>query len=435
MLNQFVQSLVDNLADILTIAALIVVVGGGVWFWLARKRRVDGIRRRLLADLELPGGLKETLAKALNADVAEMSALGAVSVVDVAWQYSLADPAIWDHFTGPAADHIANAMQNVDILKSALGDHAFPLVDNLLESLRSIEALSVFGDMASALPESAAHVGTAAVEAKSSALVDMLASSVWPHPEATASAVGLDVHIPLVTIAFAGYRAWRRSQKNDTTLKRNVEFAAVEVTTRAGGGLVGGKLGGVVGSLIVPGVGTVVGTVAGIVGGALGGAALGETIKKRHIEKASRQLDRSLESLGGYYLESSGSFNQVVDVFERQEQQYVSHLDETRRRLRRYSMPWRVAWPDEKLILLQETVHLAEDRLGSVKTGAAEAVDRLIFLRETDQRRQMGLLLLGNPALCTEIPCQPELIDPARAANERLIRELSQLGLSPQAVN
>jgi len=187
--------------------------------------------------------------------------------------------------------------------------------------------------------------------------------------------------------------------------------------------------------LIVPGVGTVVGTVAGVVGGALGGAALGETIKKRHVEKASRQLDRSLETLGGYYLESSGSFNQVVDVFERQEQQYVEHLGETRRRLRRYSMPWRVAWPDEKLILLQETVHLAEDRLGSVKTGAAEAVDRLIFLRETDQRRQMGLLLLGNPALCTEIPCQPELIDPARVANDRLLQELSQLGLRPQPVN
>ncbi len=436
MLEQFTDTLGRNLATVLTLA---VIVGGAaavILFVRARRRHVDGIRRRLTGEMKLPGRVKEVLAQAMNANVAEVGAIGAVSFVDVAWQYSMADPAIWDHFNGPAADHITDALQNLDVVKASFADHSLvPLWDNVVDFLRGVEASQAFHDIADKLP--LIHDSHAIVlESKGASLVDSLATGATAadvvDAKSAAADTGLGVHIPLVTIGFATYRAWRRAQKG-AALPRNVEFATIEVATRTTGGLVGGKVGGVVGTAVVPGVGTIVGMVAGAMAGAIGGAALGEVFKRRHVEKATEQLNDSLATLGETYIEDDAKFDLMIDVFRDHEARYVRNLRETKRRARRYAAaPWRTVWPDEKMILLNETVRLAEQRLGSVKAGTVEATDRLRFMRETGQRREMGVMLWSNPALCEEIVCDVELVGAVETANDRLRRELAQLGLNAE---
>lgn len=432
MFQAFVNSLAENAANVLTIAAVVGVLAAGVLLWRSRRRHIEGLRRKLHGQIEVPGRVRETLAKAFNADVAEMSTIGAVTFVDLAWHYSMADPSIWDHFDGPAADHVADAIQNLDVLKGALGDQSLPILGNVFEYLQGLEALQVFDELADKLPM-VGDAGTIVLDAKGASVVDALAANATPDTvaDAQASAVGdaagLLAHIPLITIAFATYRAWRRSQKG-AGFGRNVEFAAVEVTSRASGGLLGTTVGGAVGTFVVPGIGTMVGTVTGAVAGAVGGALVGESVKKRHMQKANRELNQSLETLGGTYLDDPARFQQVTDVFREQEAEYIAHLRGTKRRMRRYSLPWRAIWPDEKLILLQETVRLAEERLGSIQEGTVEAIDKLTFMRETGQRRQLGIMLWSNPALSAEIPADAELVSAVESANTRLQRELQQLG-------
>jgi hypothetical protein len=429
MFQVFIDSLVDNLADVLTIAAVIGVVGGAALYWFARRRRVRSLRRRLNGGVDIPGKVKAMVASAANADVAEMGAIATVSLVDLAWQYSMAAPEIWDHISGPSADRLIDAVQNLDVLKSTLGDQLFPFADNVIEYLRGLEAAQVFSDLAGQLPV-LGDVSSVVLEAKGSSVVDSLAAGATAAEAKAAAAgeVGLPVHLPLVTVGFATYRAWRRSQQG-AGLKRNVEFAAIEVTTRAGGGLLGGKAGGVIGTLIVPGVGTFIGTVAGAVAGAVGGALLGETVKKRHVQKVSDALNTSLERLGSEYLDHPGNFERLTDVFQEQEADYRSHLRAMKRRMVRYALPWRIVWPDAKLVLLQETVRLAEERLDTVREGTVEAVDRLTFMRTTGQRRELGVMLWSNPALCTELGCNGDIVGQVARQNERLRTELRHLGM------
>jgi hypothetical protein len=421
MVQVFIDSLVDNLADVLTIAAVIGVVAGAALYWFARRRRVRSLRRRLNGGVDIPGKVKAMVASAANADVAEMGAIATVSLVDLAWQYSMAAPEVWDHINGPGADHLIDVVQNLDVLKSTLGDQLFPFADNVIAYLRGLEAMQVFSDLAGQLPV-LGDASSVVLEAKGSSIVDSLAA-------AGPGDGGLPVHLPLVTVGFATYRAWRRSQKGGG-LKRNVEFAAIEVTTRAGGGLIGGKAGGVIGTLIVPGVGTFVGTVAGAVAGAVGGALLGETFKKRHVQKVSDALNTSLERLGSEYLDHPGNFKRLTDVFQEQEADYRSHLRAMKRRLARYALPWRIVWPDAKLVLLQETVRLAEERLDTVREGTVEAVDRLTFMRTTGQRRELGVMLWSNPALCTELGCNGDIVGQVARQNDRLRIELRHLGMA-----
>ncbi len=436
MLNSFSRALASNLAFVLTAALVAGAVAGGWLYVRARKRHVDRIRRRLGAHVPVPRGIKDTLAKALNADAAEIGAIGAVTFVDLAWQYSMADPTIWDHFHGPAATHITDAIQNLDVLKGTLGDHALPVVDNVFEYLRHLEALHVFGDLIDKLPVVGASTQVV-LEAKGASVVDtLIKTAITPDAATTAGTdvAALGLHIPVVTVGFAAYRAWRRSQKG-AGLRRNVEFATIEVATRATGGLVGGQVGGVIGTAIVPGVGTAVGAVAGAVAGALGGAVLGETIKKRHVERAGSDLNASLERLGATYLEDDANFAKVTGVFREQESEYLDHLGDMRRRLRRYAMPWRLAWPDEKLILLEETVHLAEERLSGIQQGTVDAIDRLAWMRASGQRRELGVMLWSNPALAEEVPCDVELVGAVRSANDRLRHEMQQFGVPlPEAM-
>jgi hypothetical protein len=430
MIQVFIDSLIDNLADVLTIAAVIGVVGGAALYWFARRRRVRSLRRRLNSGVDIPGKVKAMVASAANADVAEMGAIATVSLVDLAWQYSMAAPEVWDHISGPGADHLIDVVQNLDVLKSTLGDQLFPFADNVIAYLRGLEAAQVFGDLAGQLPV-LGDASSVVLEAKGSSVVDSLAAGATAAEAKAAAAgeAGLPVHLPLVTVGFATYRAWRRSQQG-AGLKRNVEFAAIEVTTRAGGGLLGGKAGGVIGTLIVPGVGTFVGTVAGAVAGAVGGALLGETVKKRHVQKVSDALNASLERLGSEYLDHPGNFERLTDVFREQEADYRSHLRAVKRHMVRYALPWRIAWPDAKLVLLQETVRLAEERLDTVREGTVEAVDRLTFMRTTGQRRELGVMLWSNPALCTELGCNSDIVGQVARQNERLRTELRHLGMA-----
>jgi gas vesicle protein len=431
----FVDVINDYGTELLTIALAIGIIVGMALFLRARGRHVDRLRRVLRGKVPIPETFKERLAKVLNADTAEFAAIGTVTFVDLAWHYSMADPAIWDHFHGPAADHMVDAIQNLDILKSTLGDKAIPVVDHILAYFQQIEATQVFHDLVHALPGLADAVPLV-LEGKASLLDQLVAhSSTIASVESKISAAGdaasgglsLLHHIPLVTIGFATYRAWRRGQKG-TALKRNLEFGAIEVATRASAGLIGGQVGGIIGTFIAPGMGTIVGGVTGAVAGTLGGASLGEALKKRRIKKAQRDLDSSLTELGRTYLEDR--YVELAHVFVEQEQEYIENLQQNQRRLRRYATPWRVIWPDQKLILFQETVAMAQERLGNIKQGTIDALDRLAYMRDQEQHREMGIILWSDPALCQQLPCDTHKIEVVREANDRMRYELAQLGIA-----
>ncbi len=428
--------LINNYGTELLIIALVIgVVVGLILFWRARGRHIDRLRRVLRGEVPIPESLKERLAKVFNANTAEFAAVGTVTFVDLAWHYSMADPAIWDHFHGPAADHITEAVQNLDVLKSTLGDKAVPVVDHILDYFQQVEATQVFHDLVHALP-GFTDAAPVVLEGKAS-LIDQLVdhSATVASVESKISAAG-DVatgglnllhHIPFVTIGFASYRAWRRGQKG-TALKRNLEFGAIEVTTRTSGGLIGGQVGGVIGTFIAPGVGTIVGSVTGAVAGTFGGAHLGEAFKKRRIKKAQQDLDTSLTELGRTYLEDQ--YVDLANVFVEQEQEYIENLQKNQRRLHRYATPWRVIWPDQKLILFQETVAMAQDRLGNIKQGTIDALDRLAYMRDQKQHRELGIILWSDPALCQQLPCDAHKIEVVREANDRMRYELAQFGIA-----
>lgn len=78
---------------------------------------------------------------------------------------------------------------------------------------------------------------------------------------------------------------------------------------------------------------------------------------------------------------------------------------------------------------------MAEDRLADIKHGTIEAVERLRFMRETAQYRQMGMLLWSDPALCEQVDCQGDLVGEVAQANERLKHELGQLARQTQGAS
>ncbi|MBN1428144.1 MAG: hypothetical protein JXB07_07150 [Anaerolineae bacterium] len=440
MFQHFINSLAENAADIVTWLVIIGISALLLLYLRARSRHIRRLRAHLNGEMSIPGQLKDVLAKILNVNAAEFTTIGAVTFVDVAWHYSMADPHIWDHFQGPAADHMADVIQNLDVLKSSLGDQAHHILDNVLGYFQGMEATQVFHDMIDHLSVagSAADAATLALDAPADSLVDSLsqASNVATTGiEAKATAVGdsgLLFHIPMITLGFATYRAWRRAQKG-AGLGRNLEFAAIEVTTRAGGGLVGGQLGGAVGTAVAPGVGTIVGGIAGAVAGAIGGALLGEEFKQRHIKQAQDKFNATLDELGVTYLQHPGRFRDLTDVFTEQERSYERNLRSMQRRLLHYQLlPWRVAWPDQKLVLLQETVKMARERLTTLKKGTIEAVDQLTYMRDRKQYRQMGVILWSDPALRQQLDCDPRLIGPIEQAHNQLLHEVGQIGVKTQ---
>jgi uncharacterized protein YcfJ len=396
-----------TLLPLLLVGALLV---GGAVLAFRRRRHIAALRAKVRGEVALPPTMLDTLKGVFTPEVTEAGAVGAVTLVDLAWQYSVAEPAVWDHLGSAAAERLTDLSGSIDALQGSMG--------SITESLHLAEATHVMADMLSAMP-TAGEAAITVVDAPTTGIVDTLADS-------TTDGGGLLLHVPLVTIGFATYRAWRRSQKG-TVIKRNVEFAAIEVTTRAGGGLAGAKLGGTVGTVVAPGVGSVIGTVAGAIAGTLGGALLGETVKKRHIDRAERDLKTALDALGRTYLHDDANFKRIIQLFREHEAQAIANIADVRRRLRRYRTPWRVIWPDERLILLEETVQLSQERLNELRGGTAEAIDKLNYMRAADQTRELGTLLAANPALQGELACAPSLVERVRETSTHLSYELGQL--------
>jgi hypothetical protein len=432
-MSAFVNALAENLADVLTLAAVVGLIAGGILFWRARQRRITRFRDQVNAVVPISGELRERLAQVFNSDVAEMASIGAVTFLDLVWHYSMADPQIWDHFQGVSGEHIADALQNLDVLKASMGDQAVPILGHVVHYFQGLEATQVFHDLVDQL----SHIGSASDSAavvlggQGESLADVLtghATSTGTSLAARTVTEGTLLHyVPLVTMGFATYRAWRRSQKG-AGLGRNVEFAAIEVATRAGGGLIGGQLGGVIGTFVAPGLGTILGSVAGAVAGAVGGAFLGEEVKVRHVRRSQQALDESLAELGETYLDDPKHYHQLTTVFVEHERGYVENLREMQRRLRRHALPWRRLWPDQKLVFLEETVRRAQEGLNEVKLGTVDALDRLAYMRDQGQHRKMGIMLWSNPAMCQQLECSEDLIGRVETANTRLTRELTQLG-------
>jgi len=470
-MNDFLSS-VSSLLQIILILG-VVVVG----FYLGRRWHIRKLRAHVRGKVPLTEELKQTVARLFSSDVLEVAAVGAVTYVDIAWQYSLADPQLWSHLDGAAASHAFDAMVDPHVLEVGLGDHSSVVLDQVANYLQQADAVSTFDhsldsvmrlgvDLQDAvlvldghpdtlfdLLSQKGHVADAVVDAKSQAIADgatggladaktsalmetktdaVLDAKASTLLDAKASALDADLlhHIPFITIGFAAYRAWRRAESG-TTWGRNLEFAATEVVARAGGALTGAKVGGTVGTLVVPGYGTIVGSVVGAVGGAIAGAKLSEEIKRRHVRQAQRQLDVTLNNLGAPYLQDPVGYRQLQAAFYEQEKTARRNAAGTQREYAVYARWWRRLWPDQKLILLQETVREADDRLENIHQQVRDTLDRVEVLRQRDNYRALGLVLWNAPGMCQQLGCAELLVQDVRLANEQLRRELQQVGAAP----
>jgi hypothetical protein len=95
----------------------------------------------------------------------------------------------------------------------------------------------------------------------------------------------------------------------------------------------------------------------------------------------------------------------------------------------------RIIWPDQKLILLEETVRLAEDRVGNIRQGTIEALERLDFMQVRGQNHELGVILWSNPALREQVKPDATLVTRLEEIQNRLARELMHLseGSKPAA--
>lgn len=472
----------SSLSSLLQIALVFLVLTIG--FLLLRRWRMGRLRALVRGRLPLQEEIRQAVSRLFTSDVLEVAALGAVTYVDVAWQYSLADPGIWSHLEGAAAAHAADAMADPHLLELGLGDQAHAVLGQVAEYLQQAEALQTFdhsldsvmqlgadlpnavllldghphslldlllhkSQVADGLAEAKGHgladgavnaKASALMDAKAGALVDAKASSLLDAKTSALadakSSVILDTpwdggdlwhHIPLVTIGFATYRAWRRAE-GGTQWGRNLEFAATEVVARSGGALAGAKVGGTVGTLVVPGYGTIIGSVVGAVGGAIAGARLSEEIKRRHVRQAQRELDEALHRLGAPHLQDPVGYRRLQTVFSEQEKAAQRGVAGTRREYASYARWWRRVWPNQKLVLLQETVREADERLLNIRQQVRDTLERVEVLRQQDNYKALGLILWNAPGMCRQLGCAEVLVQEVNWANEQLRHELQQVG-------
>jgi hypothetical protein len=484
-MSDFLSSLSSLLQIILVFVILII------GFVLARRWRIRKLRGLVRGQLPLREELRQAVSRLFSSEVLEVAAVGAVTYVDMAWQYSLADPQIWSHLEGAGAANAANAMADPHLLEMGLGEHAQSVLGHVAEHFQQAEALQAFDHsldnvmrLGADLPDAVllldghphslldlllhkGHAADALAPAKAQALSDGAASTLLDAKagtlvdakmgaltDAKASALAdaktsalldakasglLDApwdggdlwhHIPLITIGFATYRVWRRAE-GGAQWGRNLEFAATEVVSRSGGALAGAKVGGTVGTLVVPGYGTVIGSVVGAVGGAIAGARLSEEIKRRHVRQAQRELDRTLHNLGTPYLEDPVGYRRLQAVFSEQEKNAKRGVEGTRREYTAYACWWRRLWPDQKLVLLQETAREADGRLRNIHQQVRDTLERVEVLRQQNNYKALGLILWNAPGMCRQLDCAEVLLREVDRANERLRHELQQVGVAP----
>jgi hypothetical protein len=483
------SDLLSSLSSLLQIILVFLILI--IAFVLARRWRIRKLRGLVRGQLPLREEVRQAVSRLFSSEVLEVAAVGAVTYVDMAWQYSLADPQIWSHLEGAGAANAAHAMADPHLLEMGLGEHAPSVLGHLADYFQGAEALQAFdhsldnvmrlgADVPDAVlllaghPHSLldlllhkSHAADALAPAKAQALSDGAAGTLLDAKtgalvdakmgaltEAKASALAdaktsalldakagglLDApwdggdlwhHIPLITIGFATYRVWRRAE-GGAQWGRNLEFAATEVVSRSGGALAGAKVGGTVGTLAVPGYGTVIGSVVGAVGGAIAGARLSEEIKRRHVRLAQRELDRALHHLGTPYLEDPVGYRRLQAVFSEQEKRAERGVEGTRREYTAYARWWRRVWPDQKLVLLQETAREADERLRKVNQQVRDTLERVEVLRQQNNYKALGLILWNAPGMCRQLDCAEVLIREVDRANERLRHELQQVGVAP----
>jgi hypothetical protein len=460
-MSEFLSGLSSLLQIILIFAVLLIAL------YLARRWHIRRLRRLVRGQIPLKEEIKQAVSRFLSSDTLEVAALGAVTYVDVAWQYSLADPQIWSHLDGAAAAHATDAMADPQLLELGLGQHAHPVLDHVAQYVQGAAALQSFdhsldhvmrlgadppdglllldghpyslvdlllhkGSVADGLAEAKTQaLSESTLDAKASALLDAKVSGL-----AEAKTGALDIpwgggdlihHVPLITMGFAAYRAWRRAE-GGAGWGRNLEFAATEVVTRSGGALAGAKVGGSVGTLVVPGYGSIVGSVLGAVGGAIAGARLSEEIKRRHVRQAHRDLDQALNSLGAPFLQDPVRYRRLRTLVAEQEKQARRNVEGTRRAYRRYARWWRRLWPDQKLILMQETVREADERMSEIQGQIRDTLERVEVLRQRDNYKALGLILWNAPGMCRQLDCAEVLVNDVERANRRLRHELGQVG-------
>jgi hypothetical protein len=319
-----------------------------------------------------------------------------------------------------------------------LDGHPDSLFDLLLHKGHVADALAD----ATSMTEAKVQVAADTLEAKTQVAADALDAKIQVAADGIADvklsalldSADLIHHIPLITIGFATYRAWRRAE-NGTAWNRNLEFAATEVIARTGGALVGAKMGGKVGAtvgmLVVPDYGVIIGSVVGAVSGAIAGARLSEAIKHRRVRRAQRELDGALNKLGAPYLQDPVGYRRLSKLFAEQEQRAQHNIQATRQQYVAYARWWRRLWPGQKLILLQETARAADERLLDVHQQIRDTLERVEVLRQQNNYRALGVILWNAPGMRRQLGCPEARVSTVSAANERLRHELQQLGVAP----
>jgi hypothetical protein len=185
------------------------------------------------------------------------------------------------------------------------------------------------------------------------------------------------------------------------------------------------------GTLVVPGYGTIIGSVVGAVGGAIAGARLSEEVKRRHVRQAQRELDEALHNLGAPYLEDPVGYRRLKAVFTEQEKAAKRSVHGTRREYATYARWWRRLWPDQKLILLQETVRESDERLLDIHQQIRDTLERVEVLRQQNNYKALGLILWNAPGMCRQLGCAEILVQGVNRANEHLRHEVQQVGVTP----
>lgn len=109
--------------------------------------------------------------------------------------------------------------------------------------------------------------------------------------------VGGDIHFPIITGIFSGYREANLLLNNKTTLLAAAKNMSLDIAGTGGGGFIGAKMGGMTGFLIGGPIGAAIGTFLGGVSGAVLGRSATNSVKRIPLEEAIREYEAAYEKM------------------------------------------------------------------------------------------------------------------------------------------
>jgi hypothetical protein len=124
-------------------------------------------------------------------------------------------------------------------------------------------------------------------------------------------------------------------------------------------------------------------------------------------------------------------YRRLRAAFTEQDKAAKRNVQRTRQEYDAYARWWRRLWPDEKLVLLEETVREADTRVLEIQQQVFDTLERVEVLRQQNGYKALGLILWNAPGMCQQLGCAEMLLQDVHRANEGLRRELVQVGVAP----